>query len=244
MTNKSEPLHTLLGHDIRLIQRPDMLCFSLDSVLVADFVNTGKNVRNIVDLGTGFAPIPLFLATKTKTADIVGIELQKDAADLAVRNVELNGLQERIRIIHDDLKSADKHLASDTIDLVTCNPPFYKVDANTPLKDNPQQAYARHELGATFEDIAKQSARMLHPKGRFVFIHRVERLEEILTTLWRYKFAVKRIRFVHPREGKEAMLALFDAMLEGASGMRVLPPLTVHSGSNYSDEVLRIFNRK
>ncbi len=245
MTSKEEALHTLLGHrHIRLIQRPDMLCFSLDSILVADFANPGKSVQKIVDLGTGFAPIPLFLTTKTKTAHITGIELQKDAADIAKRNVALNRFERQISIVHDDLKNANRHIEADSVDLVTCNPPFFKVDEDTPLKESPHQAYAKHELGATFKDIASLSARILHPKGRFVFIHRIERLEEILNTLKRHRFSVKRMRFIHPREHKEASLFLCEAMLDGAWGMRVLPPLIVHNGSNYSDEVLKIFNRK
>ena len=39
------------------------------------------------------------------------------------------------------------------------------------------------------------------------------------------KLAPKRLRFVHPKPGKEANLALLDAVKEGGEGLTLLPPL-------------------
>ena len=67
-------VHELLGYErIKIIQNDEMFSFSLDSMLLANFVNT-KGAKNIIDLGTGNAPIPLFLTLKTD-APIIGVEI-------------------------------------------------------------------------------------------------------------------------------------------------------------------------
>ena len=121
-----EIIHDLLGYDgIKIIQRPDMFNFSLDSTLLADFVIPLTKTKKILDLGTGNAPIPLFLSMKTK-AKIIGIELQEDVFDLAVRTIKLNNLENQITILNKDIKGIHKSFENSYFDLINCNPPFFK----------------------------------------------------------------------------------------------------------------------
>ena len=56
-----EQIHELLGYEnIKIIQDDDMFSFSLDSMFLANFIDT-KGAKRIIDLGTGNGPIPLFL---------------------------------------------------------------------------------------------------------------------------------------------------------------------------------------
>ena len=122
----TEVINDLLGYDgLKIIQRPDMFNFSLDSTLLADFCNPLTKTNKILDLGTGNGPIPLFLSLRTK-AKIVGIEIQKDVYDLARRSVELNNLEDQITILNDDIKGIHKKFENGEFDLITCNPPFFK----------------------------------------------------------------------------------------------------------------------
>jgi tRNA1Val (adenine37-N6)-methyltransferase len=91
-----EVINDLLGYDgIKIIQRPDMFNFSLDSTLLADFAKPLTKTKKILDLGTGNAPIPLFLSLKTK-AKIIGVEIQKEVYEIAKRNITLNNLDYEI----------------------------------------------------------------------------------------------------------------------------------------------------
>ncbi|HPN89856.1 MAG TPA: methyltransferase domain-containing protein, partial [Bacilli bacterium] len=101
-----EVINDLLGYEgLKIIQRPDIFNFSLDSTLLASFATINKADKMIVDLGCGNAPIPLFLSLRTK-AKIYGIEIQPEIADLAKRSVELNKLENQITILEEDIKNA------------------------------------------------------------------------------------------------------------------------------------------
>ena len=53
-----EVINDLLGYDnMKIIQNTDMFSFSLDSVLLANFVSLNKNITNVLDIGCGNAPI-------------------------------------------------------------------------------------------------------------------------------------------------------------------------------------------
>ena len=106
-----------------LIQKPEDFCYGIDAVLLADFAKVKKD-GNVADLGTGTSTMPLILSRKTEAAEIVGIEVQADLFQRAQRSVELNGLGERIRIIHADIKELSGALTAGSFDTVVSNPPY------------------------------------------------------------------------------------------------------------------------
>ncbi|MFW5913637.1 MAG: tRNA1(Val) (adenine(37)-N6)-methyltransferase [Bacillota bacterium] len=242
-----EVVNDLLGFEgLKIIQRPDMMNFSLDSVLVADFAPLTSKIRHVVDIGTGFAPIPLFLSARNDAIKVTGFEIQEDVAAIARRNVKLNHLEKRIAIINDDCKHALKHLPPTSVDMVTCNPPFFKYDETSNVSASIYKKIARHEVSITVDDIARQSKALLKDKGRLVMVHRANRLDEVLETLHKHAFYVKRLRMVHPRRNEAATMVLIDASNNGGRSMRILPPLYVHEDKSgaYSGETLAIFRRK
>ena len=71
-----EVLNDLVGYkNLKIFQNTDWFSFSLDSVLLPNFVTLNKNITKILDIGCGNAPIPLILSTKTD-ANITGVEIQ------------------------------------------------------------------------------------------------------------------------------------------------------------------------
>ncbi len=242
-----EVVNDLLGFEgLKIIQRPDMLNFSLDSVLVADFAPITKKIRRAVDIGTGFAPIPLFLSTRKKDLRITAFEIQKEVADIASRNISLNALEATISILHEDFRHALRHLPPTSMDLITCNPPFFKYSRHSNVSGSEYKKLARHEVSISLEDIVVTSKKLLKDKGRLVMVHRAQRLDEVLLTLSKHAFSVKRLRLVHPRSGSEATMVLVDAANNAGQSMKVLPPLYVHEDGSgaYSEETLRIFGKK
>ncbi len=240
-----ESVHTLLGHtDMKIIQRKDIHPFSIVSALLADFASLRKNTRVVVDFGTGFAPVPLFLSKRSEKIRIHGIEINSEAADIAKRNVKLNGLEERIFIIEDDLKNASAHFPPSSVDLVTCNPPFFPHRDIEESDVATGRTIASREVTTDIRTIARVAASILKNKGCLSLVHRSERIDEVFKALGEQRLYPKRIRFVHPRIDAPATTVLIEALHNTAPGVTVLPPLIVHNESGYTEEVERIFCRK
>lgn len=236
-----EVINDLLGYDgLKIIQRPDMFHFSLDSTLLADFVVTNVKTKNIIDLGTGNAPIPLFLSLKTN-AHIVGVDIQEAAYDLALRSVKLNKLESQITIEHDDIKGIHKKYENGVFDIVTCNPPFFKYLETSNVNENEFKTIARHEVLVTLEDVVREAKRLLTTKGSLYLVHRTERLMDLMVLLSKYKFSVKRLRFVYSKAGENSNMVLLEASNNGKTIVKVCPPLVVHYKDGYTDEIRRIF---
>jgi len=236
-----EVINDLLGYDgLKIIQRPDMFNFSLDSTLLADFVECTSKVKNIIDLGTGNAPIPLFLSLKTD-AKIVGVDIQDASLDLAKRSVALNKLTKQIQIKKEDIKGIHKNYENGFFDMVTCNPPFFKYVETSNVNKQSFKTIARHEVLVTLEDVIRESKRLLTTKGSLYLVHRTERLMDIMVLLDTYKFSVKRIRFVYSKEGEESNMVLLEASNNGRTIVKVLPPLVVHESGEYTEEIAKIF---
>ena len=240
MANNNEVINYLLAHkEMKIIQRKDMFCFSLDTVLLANFCSITKDVKTIVDFGTNNAAIPLLLSKRTDKP-IVGVEIQEEAVDLARRNVELNHLENQITIVHDDIKNYVKY--ADRSRLIVCNPPFFRVDEKSHLNDNEYLQIARHETTIDLEGIISSAASLLDNKGRFAMVHRPDRMIEVVNMMQKYKIEPKRIRFVYPKVGKDSHIFLIEGVFKGNHGLKIEAPLYAHNNDgSYSDEVKEMF---
>jgi tRNA1(Val) A37 N6-methylase TrmN6 len=239
-----EEIHDLLAYDgLKIIQRKDLFRFSLDSLLLADFVNINLRAKRIIDFGTGLAPIPLYLSLKTKKP-IIGIDIQADVVELAKKSVKLNNLENQITIYKQDIKDAFKDFETNIFDVITMNPPFFKYHHDDFLNDKDAFTIARHEVYIDLEGIILAARKMITSGGSFSFIHRANRLDEIIVLLNKHSFAIKRLKFVYTKSNKEAMMVLIDARANGGTGdIKVERPLTIYDDEgNYTDEVLEIFH--
>ena len=142
---------------MKIVQDDKYFNFSLDSVLLPNFVTINTRINKVLDLGTGNAPIPLILTTRTE-APIYGIELQKEIYDLAVESVKLNKLENQITLINDNMKNLDKYFEINSFDVIVSNPPYFRLDENSNVNDTPQKTIARHEKEITLDkDYTKAS---------------------------------------------------------------------------------------
>lgn len=124
MSTSNEITVDLLQKGMKIIQRNDYFNFSIESLLISEFIKVNKNAKNIIDLGTGNAAIPLFLSKKTNIK-IFGIEIQEISYELAKKNILINNLENQVTIIKDDIKNANKHFKKGSADIVVSNPPFF-----------------------------------------------------------------------------------------------------------------------
>ena len=236
---EGERLDDLMRSGRVIIQNPDEFCFSTDAVLLAHFPRLKKNFR-VIDLGTGNGVIPLLIADSVK--EICAVELNSCAADLARRNVELNGLTEQIYVVEGDYRRHRELFKPESFDVAVANPPYTPVKNGEPNKIS-AVARARHEFTATLEDVVTAARFVLKFRGSFCMIHLASRLCEIVDALHRHQMEMKRLRPVQPKAGRDANLILIEAVVGGRTGnLQLLPPLIVHNDDgSYTDEILKIY---
>lgn len=235
-----ERLDYLLAENLRIIQSPSVFAFSLDAVLLARFVYVPIQKGNLIDLCSGNGVIPLFLSARTK-GNITGVEIQERLYDMAVRSIEYNGLENRLMMIHGDIKEMPKRLGYGKFDVVTCNPPYFKTPEKSEKNPNEHLAIARHEILCTLEDAIKASSDLVRQGGKVAFVHRPGRLLDIITLMRQYRLEPKRIQFVYPKLGKEANTILVEAIKDGNPDIKILPPIIVYNEDDeYTKQIREI----
>lgn len=218
-----------------------MFNFSLDSILLPNFITINKNINQILDIGCGNAPIPLILSTKT-SAKIIGVEIQKEVAELAKKSVEINNLTKQIEILNDDINNIYNEFETESFDIITSNPPFFKVKETSKLNKNEYKTIARHEIFLNVKSICQISKKLLKNNGVLGIVHRPERLIDIIMEMKNYNIEPKKIQFVYPKIGQEANILLIEGRKNGKPGIKILPPIYTHNDDGtYTTTIKKYF---
>ena len=224
-----ETLDILEEKGLKLIQPRLGYRFSVDAMLLAEFaqpVSKGK----VLDLGCGCGVVGLLLAQKPQITQVTGLELQPELADLAQRNVQLNGFEHKVKIIKGDLRQIENTFGRWEFDALVTNPPYWQAYSGR-LNPRPDKAQARHELTFTLEDLAQAAAYLVRPRGKICLIYPVARLAEVIGIFQRHRLEPKLLQLIHPNPASEATMFLMCASPQVRPGLRLLPPLFV-PGSN------------
>lgn len=235
-------LNDLLDYKkMKIYQNTEMFSFSLDSVLLANFVTIRSKITDILDIGCGNAPIPLILSTRTN-AKIIGVEIQKDVSKLALDSVKYNKLSDKIEIINKDINDLYLNLESDSFDVITCNPPYFKNIEDSKKNISEYKKIARHELYLNLEQICKISRKLLRNNGCLAIVQRPDRLIDIIINMKENNIEPKRLQFIYPKKGKESNLVLIEGRKNAREGIKILSPLYVHEDNGeYTKEVKKLF---
>jgi len=233
-----EQIEDLQYCGLKMIQNDVCFRFGTDAVLLSSFVRAGKR-DHIVDLGTGTGILALLLAARTG-ARITGVELQREAAALARRNVALNKLS-RVEILEADLRALPRGLFAS---VVVSNPPYEPTKSGA-ASDSHARAFARHELGCTLPEVARSAAGLLKTGGRFYMVHRADRAAEALYLLHEAGLEPKELRFVQ-KDAKTAPKLLLVGCKAGAKpGLRVAPALLLYDETGEeSAELKQIYHKE
>jgi tRNA1(Val) A37 N6-methylase TrmN6 len=211
--------------------------FNLDTVLLQHFVKLPYRIKHVIDVGTGNGAIALYLTEKTK-AKITAIEIQKNRYEQAVKNVFLNQLDTQISVIYGDyLKSEYKD-----VDVIVCNPPFFKVQELEKINQDESIAKARHEISLNISDLIEKVSQQLKYGGKFFMIHRPERFYEIINLLNTHDLVVKRLQFVHPYIDKKPNHVLFECVKKGGLQTIIEPPIIIYKDKHeFTNQAKNIF---
>lgn len=230
----------LNGHSI--LQDKQRFMFGIDAILLADFASRGiKRGNSVIDLGTGTGIIPLILDTHSRAEFITALEVQSESAKLAAKSVALNALENKIKIVEDDLKNVESLFAKHSFNVVTCNPPYMPVSIGQ-ANPNDAKAIARHEILCNLEDVITASSYLLHDHGSFFMIHRPERLPEIMSLCLKNKMQPKVMQLIVPFENKEPTMVMIEARKDAKPDLKILPQLVVYEKpGEYSESVKAIY---
>lgn len=229
--------------NLKIVQDDDFFRFSLDSVLLPNFATITKKTKKILDLGTGNAPIPMILSTKVKDdTELYGIELQEKIFNLAIESLQINNLNNRIKLINDDMKNLHNYFDMNSFDLILSNPPYFKLFENSTTNDIIEKTIARHEKAITLNQIIEIAKLYLKNGGTFAMVHRTDRMIEILELLKKNRLEPKKLQLIYPKENSESNLMLIEARKNGNPGLKVLAPIITHyNNGTYTDQIKKYF---
>ena len=241
---ENERIDDLEFKGLKIIQNKSGFCFGIDSVLLSDFAKNIRNNAKVIDLGTGTGIINLLLSGKTKALEFVGVEIQEEVAEMATRSVELNNLEGKIKILNENILNLKEVYKPKSFDAVVTNPPYKKVNTGITNEDN-KKLISRHEITASLTDFIHISAYLLKDYGEFYMVHRPDRLVDIFQLMREEKIEPKLIKFVYPKANKKTNLVLIKGVKNGKPFLEYDNNLIVYNeDGSYTDEILRIYNKK
>ena len=236
-----EKIDIVPGTEYKIIQNREMFSYGIDAILLSDFA---KAKGLVMDLGTGTGIIPLRLIDNVDVDKIVGIEIQKEVADIAQRNVDLNNLHDKIEIWNIDLKELPEKLPKGSVDTIITNPPYMK-HGGAVVNDKENFAISRHEIKTNLEEIVKTSSFLLKQYGKLYIVHRPNRLVDVLCSLRENGIEPKYIKWVYPKRDKPSNLFLLEAVKGGKKDFKYRKPLIVYrEDGKYTDALLKIYDRE
>ena len=232
----------VINENLSLISRKRGLTFGTDSYLLAAFAKAVPSGR-AAELGCGTAVASLLCAQKGKYSFVTAAEIQEKYADLARRNVELNGLKDKIAVVRADVRDLTEKDTGGPCDAVFANPPYMKSGAGK-ANDEEEMTVARREIFGGAEDFCGAAARLLKYGGSFSVVYRPDRTADLFCAMRGAGIEPKKMVAVYPYVDAPPCLILVEGRRGGAPGITVSRPLIIyseHGRTDYTDDMAKIY---
>lgn len=216
MQKRDETLEQM--EDVQIIQKKDGYRFNTDSILLSR-LSSPKKYAKVIELGTGCGVVSLLIFKKAPTIHITAVELQKEMAELAERNVAINNMTSHISILHKDIKELPGLFPSAHFDHVITNPP-YRTPSSGRSSHHKGKAISNKEFAISIRDIMKVSQYLLKMKGRLSIIYPVERLADLIIEMRTYRIEPKEIQLINAGSSDKIRFAWIEGVREGRPGMK------------------------
>lgn len=198
---EDERLEDLLIKNYKILQSNKKYRFSRDSVLLADFCEIKKN-DFVVDLCSGCGIIAFLLKAKNAQQKIVGLEIDKDFVDMANRTKLYNEMED-IDFVAGDVKVAEKFFTKNSVDVVVCNPPYYKT---LPTNTTCLNAKEKYEVDLTLASLLLQTSKILKDKGKLFMCYPFSRLQELCFEALKNNLILKTLKFIENSSNKNILV--------------------------------------
>ncbi|WP_240910436.1 tRNA1(Val) (adenine(37)-N6)-methyltransferase [Pontivivens nitratireducens] len=185
--------------------------------------------QSVLELGCGAGTALACLNARVAGLDLAGIEMQRDYAELARRN-----LPQGARVLEGDLSRMPPELRARRFDHVIANPPFYSAGQGIrPNDPGRETAHVEDTPLATWID---SGLRRVQDRGTFTMINRTDRLADILAPLQGRTGGVM-ILPLAARAGRAAERVIVQAIKGARAPLKLLPPMVVHEGDSHPGDV-------
>lgn len=187
--------------------------------------------QSVLELGCGVGTASLCLGWRVSDLELSGVELQVPYADLAKANAQRNN--QTLQVVSADLSALPDELKQRQFDHVIANPPYFDRTASTAARDSGREiALGENTPLAVWVDTA---SRRLVSKGYATFIHRAERLPDLLFAMSGRLGSVQ-VLPLQPRIGRDANLVLVRARKGGRADFRLHAPVLLHDGAHHESD--------
>ena len=234
----------VINENITLYQNEGSLAYGTDAYLLSAYMRRQTKER-ACEFGAGSGVISLLTAARGNFSHITALEIQENIAEIAARNVEINGFSEKIDVICRDIREKDVSM-NGAFGVVFSNPPYMTATSGK-LGKNDADSASRHELNGGIDDFADAASRLLKYGGLFYAVYRPDRLAELLCACKLHGIEPKRMTLVYPTENHVPCLVLLEAKKNGAPGIFVTKPLIIYrsgkpqTNDNYTDDMKYIY---
>lgn len=199
----------------------------VDPVLLAASV-PAKPGQTVLELGCGVGVASLCLSHRVDGLELHGIERQPDYAELARANAKRNKADLTVTI--GDLAHMPDALRNASFNHVIANPPYFQRDRSHAATDKGREIAMGEDT--PLETWVKTAAKRLAPKGTATFIHRAERLPDLLAAMSKLLGSIEVLPLV-PRAGRDARLVIVRARKGGKAAFRMCDSLILHRGERH-----------
>ena len=207
---KDDEIIEKLDKRLQIIQKNDGYKYGEDTILLFKLFQESLNKKNIklLDIGTGNGILPILLSDNEFLSELIGIDIQRENIERAIKALELNKIRKNIIFECMDIK---EYKNSNYFDVIISNPPYMEENGKK-INENEHKAISRHEIKLTLSEFISNAKRLLKPIGLLYFIHRTHRLVEIVKSLDKNNFSIKKIIFIYSSKNNKSSMVFIEAI--------------------------------
>ena len=228
----------LLNGELQILQPKKGFRISIDTILLASSVITGK-ANTILDVGCGVGGVMLCAALRIPALRATGLEIQDEIVDLCQQNIELNHLEDRVKLIHGAVGAKISQLKANSFDYVVSNPPYYESNEMMQSPVN-SKATSHHELDVNILEWTNYCIKMCKPRGYISIIFDSARIDDLMSAVHGKVGEITLIP-IWSKPGTDAKRFILRARKGVKTPSRISTGITIHNDDgSYTHEAREI----